>query len=448
MSRRARLGWLTAVLVGALGGTAYAECRQPRPDVAQGPPSVLIIMDASKSMAKPTGDGRTRLEAAKEALRSLVDELPDDARVGLRLYGHRYSDTSEARGCTDTELVEPVGPLDRESLLGDIDAYEAVGFTPIGRSLREGADDLPDEGASSIVLVSDGGDNCAGSSASSGAGPCTVAEQIAAEGTAVSIQAVGFQVSTQARESLECVAEEGGGVYRDAEDTDELSLALKALAARSIRSPEPAGEPVTGGAGGGQAVALEPGRYLDELGLGEQRWYRVEVAAGQRLAASAALVAPCPPQGLSGDLGSALTIQFHPPEGGERLFPPGYSFTTALFSGELNVAGTGLIGPPVDPRRPDRESFSAPGAYLVSVQSRGSPGYLRSAFGTDRVPMELLVNAVGEPVRFGDDASAPGGDGEDEGESPAALVAMVVVLALVLGGAGGAMAMRRSRRSG
>jgi len=404
---------------------------------------VLIIMDASKSMAKPTGDGRTRLESAKEALRTLVRELPDDARVGLRLYGHRYADTSQERGCSDTELVQPVGPVDREDLLSDIESYEAVGFTPIGRSLREGARDLPAEGASSIVLVSDGGDNCAGSEPSGSPGPCTVAEQIATQGTAVSIQAVGFQVTPEARELLECVAEKGGGVYRDAGDTEELSLALKALAARGIRSPTPAGKPVSGGPDAAQAVALEPGRYLDELGLGEQRWYRVELAAGQRLAASAAMVPPCSPQGATGDIGSMLRIQFHPPGGGQALNPPGYSFETSLFNGELNVASTGLIGPPVDPRRPGA-AFSAPGAYLVSVESRGSPGFLRTQFGTDRLPMELLVNAVGEPVGTGD----PSDGGRDEGAGPVALVALIVVAALALGGAGGALAVRRSRRPG
>ena len=50
-------------------------------------------MDASKSMAKPIGGGEvgSRLDAAKRALRTVVDGLPDGARVGLRLYGHRVA---------------------------------------------------------------------------------------------------------------------------------------------------------------------------------------------------------------------------------------------------------------------------------------------------------------------------------------------------------------------
>ena len=66
-------------------------------------PSLLIVMDASKSMSKPAGAGRSRLQTAKSALRTLVTGLPDGTRVGLRLYGHRVSGATRAQGCRDTE---------------------------------------------------------------------------------------------------------------------------------------------------------------------------------------------------------------------------------------------------------------------------------------------------------------------------------------------------------
>ena len=120
--RRGSARWVLALGVATaglmLGGVAYARvCERVVPSVdAQEPPSLLIVMDASKSMSKPTGDGTTRLQAAKAALRTLVKDLPDGSRVGLRLYGHRVSGATRAEGCRDTELVAPVGELDRAAL--------------------------------------------------------------------------------------------------------------------------------------------------------------------------------------------------------------------------------------------------------------------------------------------------------------------------------------------
>jgi len=214
-----RLLAVTTLIVLALGGVAYArQCDRRVPAAQTGPPSIVIVMDASKSMAKPAGDGRTRLDAAKAALRRLVDGLPEHARVGLRLYGHRVSGTTRAQGCRDTELVAPVDGLDRRQLRAQIDSYRAVGSTPIGRALSEAAGDVGTSGRSSIVLVSDGGDNCAPPR------PCDVAARIADQGTDVNIQAVGFQVQQRARDELRCIARRGGGAYRDAADAEELAV--------------------------------------------------------------------------------------------------------------------------------------------------------------------------------------------------------------------------------
>ena len=269
-----------AMAVLGLGGVAYAssrECERTVLEAGTAPPSVLIIMDASASMAKPAGGGQTRLQAAKAALRTLVDGLPDDARVGLRLYGHSVSGAGRTAGCRDTELVAPVGRLDRARLTARIAAYEAVGSTPIGRALRDGAHDLPADGATSIVLVSDGGDNCAPPS------PCAVAEQIAAEGTRVSIQAIGFQVTPRARSALRCIADRGRGIYRDAGDADELAVALRVLAARATRSYEPQGTAISGGTSRRTARAIGSGRHVDRIAVDGERWYAVEL--GQRPAA-------------------------------------------------------------------------------------------------------------------------------------------------------------------
>ncbi len=92
---------------------AGAATLGPPPATAQeqeDEPALLLIMDASGSMKASDGGGGTKIQAAKAALNGVVDALPEDSLVGLRVYGHRIPNTDKARGCEDTELIAPVGP--------------------------------------------------------------------------------------------------------------------------------------------------------------------------------------------------------------------------------------------------------------------------------------------------------------------------------------------------
>jgi von Willebrand factor type A domain len=250
------------------------------------PPAVLLVMDASDSMAKDAGNGQTRLQAAKAALQEAIEALPDRARVGLRLYGHRLANVSRSEGCRDTELVVPVGPADKAALSRQVDGYAAKGRTPIGRSLRAAGQDLEGQsGRKIVVLVSDGGDNCAPPD------PCRVAREISANGVKLRIQSVGFQVSGRAKRQLQCIAEAGGGKYTDAQDPDQLGGQLRALLARAFRDYRAQGKPIQGGATPPQAVPIATGQWLDSLSAaGQERDYRIALAKGERLWASATIV--------------------------------------------------------------------------------------------------------------------------------------------------------------
>ena len=185
----------------------------------------LIVLDASKSMNEDAGNGGTRLDAAKQAVDTLVDRLPEGAPLGLRVYGSKVSEVSRSEGCRDTELTVPVGPLDKDALRSTVNALEGKGRTPIGRSLLAVPDDLGTaEGRRSVVLVTDGGDNCAPPD------PCKAAETVAKRGVEMSISVVGFQVNDRVRKQLRCIAEAGGGSYVDVSDADTLGDELAALA--------------------------------------------------------------------------------------------------------------------------------------------------------------------------------------------------------------------------
>lgn len=418
------------------GGVAYArQCARQIPSVQARPPSLLIVMDASKSMSKPAGAGRSRLQAAKSALRTLVEGLPDGTRVGLRLYGHRVSGATRAEGCRDTELVAPVGALDRGELVAQIDSYEAVGFTPIGRALREAADDLPSDGPASIVLVSDGGDNCAPPS------PCAVAEQIARRGPDLSVQAVGFQVSGRARAQLRCIAERGRGVYRDAENADELAVALRALAARATRTFEPAGRRIFGAPTAGAARPIGSGRFLDRIVPDGERWYRITLAPGQRLAAGAALIVACPLDvGLGDVLGTTLELSVVGDAGVD--VPEAHSATANLFGADASVEGVGLMTAPLTV---GGGSAGTPGRSVtrllrVALGDSGTGG-LAAGLGGAPIALQLDVDRLGG--RPG--AASRVGAQADETTNAGVLIGLVIG-AIALGAAGGAVAGARRAR--
>lgn len=249
------------------------------------PPALLLIMDASGSMNSRDDNGDKLIDGAQEALHDLVAELPDEQDVGLRVYGHRSPNDDRENGCQDTELIHPVGPLDRDALDEAIDGYDASGFTPIGLSLEEAADDLPSEGPRTIILVSDGIDTCAPPD------PCEVAEDLGSEGIDVVIHTVGFALEQAApdeaegaRDELGCIAEATDGEFVDVETADELADTLEDMSTRDPRGHEVEGSQLEGAPIPRSAETGEVDTLYSDVALGgEVNFYRFEVTPGSEI---------------------------------------------------------------------------------------------------------------------------------------------------------------------
>nr|WP_254705875.1 VWA domain-containing protein [Streptomyces vilmorinianum] len=233
--------------------------------------SLVMVLDSSGSMGDDDGSGRTRMEAARTAVGTVVDGLPDGHPTGLRVYG-----ADQPRGCTDTRLVRPVAPLDRAGIKAAVAALRPTGDTPIGLSLRNAAQDLPEPapgtiGTRTILLISDGEDTCGSPK------PCEVAAQLAKDGIGLRIDTVGFQVKGAARKQLECIAEAGNGRYYDAPDADALARQLQRASRLSADGYRLRGKRIAGTATSDRAPGLVPGQYLDTIGPGEKRYYAAEL---------------------------------------------------------------------------------------------------------------------------------------------------------------------------
>ncbi|GAA1931887.1 VWA domain-containing protein [Nocardioides marmoribigeumensis] len=329
-----RLGIRTLLLGLTLPTLAYAGVVGPPSDAAGAKRDdafgrLVLVLDSSGSMKERTAGGETRIDAAKQALGEVVEGLPADAEVGLRVFGSEVFSRRDKGACTDTRNVVPVGPVDRAALTDAVAAYRPYGETPIGNALRGAAKDLGPSGKRTIVLLSDGEPTCAPD-------PCVVARQLAGRGIDLRINVVGLDVSGRARQVLRCVARAGGGTYYDARSTADLVTSLVKLSVRDVRGFRLEGEPVTGGTSIEDAPTVEAGTYVDTTLPDEgTRYYRVARPEGGGVSVSALIRPPRE----EANWHSALTVALHAPDGERCTSALGQSFQVIGYT-PLTSAGT------------------------------------------------------------------------------------------------------------
>lgn len=115
--------------------------------------NVVVVLDDSGSMADRMRRQRRvrKMAAAQQALVSVLQDLPDDAQVGV-LTLNRGSDG----------WVLPFGPLDKSQIEPAIRGVRASGRTPLGRFMKIGTDVLLQQreqaqfGTYRLLIVTDG----------------------------------------------------------------------------------------------------------------------------------------------------------------------------------------------------------------------------------------------------------------------------------------------------
>jgi Mg-chelatase subunit ChlD len=220
----------------------------------EAPMTVEIIMDASNSMTGMIGK-ETKMAAARRVLNQTIEGLPETMNVGLRVYGHRYATDDYDNACRDTELVVPVGPIDKAALTGWVDKIQTKGRTPLVLSVLEAIKDFEKIPNGSIVLVTDGIESCKGDIKS-------IAPAIKEAGLELKVNIVGFDIKeAEGRQELESIARSTGGRYLDARNADELMGALGQTLKLEFVALDAAGKEAGRGAVGGEAIKLASGNY-------------------------------------------------------------------------------------------------------------------------------------------------------------------------------------------
>jgi len=146
--------WAIIGLAGSFGAARTGELQittDMTPERAATRRNLEIVLDLSGSMKLPLG-GSTRIEVARRALHDVLEKIPGDFNVGLRVYAHRYS-ARQKETCTDTELVSPIAPLDRRRILSIADRLQPRGETPLVYSILQAPADLRAAGGGSVIVI-------------------------------------------------------------------------------------------------------------------------------------------------------------------------------------------------------------------------------------------------------------------------------------------------------
>jgi hypothetical protein len=217
------------------------------------PPSIELVLDGSGSMKEKLGD-KTRMAVAKDVLSELIQGLPPDVEIALRVYGHRVREGKKG-DCQDTELIHPFGKLDKARLLSQIQAVKPLGTTPIAYSLLQTANDFgAGKGEKTIILVTDGKEECGGDLVKT-------VEELKAEGLDVRLHIVGFTVKDPATQAeMAKVAEAGGGRYLSAADRSGLEKAIAQTLAIPFTVRDSGGREIARGVAG-EELSLPAGYY-------------------------------------------------------------------------------------------------------------------------------------------------------------------------------------------
>lgn len=210
---------------------SHSQAAEADTTLADHSKSVALIIDASGSMQARLKTGERRIEAAKKAVKALIEETDDEIRLALRAYGHQSH--RRKKNCRDTQLLTRFAPIghNRDDVIARAEGLTAQGYTPISLVLELAAKDLGAEREAAsrvVVLVSDGKETCEGD-------PCAVVKALTEADASLVVHTIGFAVDVAARYQLQCIARYGRGTYFEADDAgklaEKLSVAVKSAAA-------------------------------------------------------------------------------------------------------------------------------------------------------------------------------------------------------------------------
>ena len=182
---------------------------------------VLFIVDFSNSMTEKL-HGTKKINMVLDTMQELLPKLPDNMRVGLRVYGHKNSLLMPGSGCRASSLIVPMTKGSSAAIQGALFSLKPTGLTPITYSLKQAVncDFAGVPGKKRIILLTDGGENCDES-------PCDYVMELQKTRRDIYIDVIAFNIYDQeANNQLKCTALVTNGKFYSANTATELMKSL------------------------------------------------------------------------------------------------------------------------------------------------------------------------------------------------------------------------------
>ncbi|KMY45933.1 hypothetical protein AC622_18435 [Bacillus sp. FJAT-27916] len=183
--------------------------------------NIEILIDSSGSMAN-LANGKSRMEAAKEAINKFLKAAPKDAKVALRVYGHKGtgSDADKELSCKSSEMAYSFDSYDEEKFTRALNSFQPAGWTPLAQSMIHAKEDMQKYNGETytnmVYVVSDGIETCDGD-------PVAAAKAFADSNIQPIINIIGFDVDGDGQKQLKEMAEQANGTYTNVYNSDQLS---------------------------------------------------------------------------------------------------------------------------------------------------------------------------------------------------------------------------------
>ena len=205
----------------------------------------LILFDSTGSM----GDqflGKTKVEHAADAVNNILQQMPQDEKVGLRTIGIppdklltlASSKVTRKEICVQTYLRNRIRTFNQRAIKGTLSELFAFGPTPLAYSLRTTIENdfhfsTPEK---HIILITDGYETCDGN-------PCEYIKMIMKKRKDIVIDVVAIGANSYDLNYLKCLTDATGGDVYDIQTPTEINPTIEQLTKDILNVQEPEQQP-------------------------------------------------------------------------------------------------------------------------------------------------------------------------------------------------------------
>ncbi len=210
----------TFLFLFLFGGWSLAFAQTPPPKATK---RILILLDGSGSMIDPW-QNTNKWEVAKKLVVQTIDSIQrsePDVEIGLRVFG--FQSDKSLHDCKDSKLVVPIARNSAAPIKSALQGITPKGYTPIAYSLFLSAGDfISPEAANSIILITDGIENCDGD-------PCASAQILRDKRITLKPFIIGLGIAEKDKKQFECI-----GAFYDASNEKTFANAMNIVISQAL----------------------------------------------------------------------------------------------------------------------------------------------------------------------------------------------------------------------